>query len=136
MRFRACPKGIRPSSSKPINLDKELEEQVQPDRAASYYHYSLAKWIDEKGNVPKALSEMQIALKYESNSSIIHLEIAQLLEKSGDITEAIEHAKKAAEIDPKDPDPHGFLPTFTSDRRCGEALRQRDSKKRYRNWKS
>ena len=95
--------------SKPIDLDKELEERVEPDRAASYYHFSLGKWIDEKGSSAKAISEMQTALNYNPDSSVIHLEIAALLEKSGDAVGAIEHAEKAAELDPKDPEPHWFL---------------------------
>jgi len=97
------------SLSKPIDLDRELEEQVQPDRAASYYHFSLAKWLEERGNIAKTLSEMQTALKFDPDSAVIHLEIAALLEKSGDINGAIEHAETAARLDPKDPDPHWFL---------------------------
>jgi tetratricopeptide (TPR) repeat protein len=97
------------ASSKPINLDRELEEQVSPDRSASYYHYSLAKWNEDQGDYPKALSEMQIALKYNPDSSTIHLAIAALLEKTGSIQEAIDHAKKAAQLDPSDPDPHWLL---------------------------
>jgi tetratricopeptide (TPR) repeat protein len=97
------------SPSKPIDLDRELEEQVPPDRAASYYHFSLAKWLEERGNTAKTLSEMQTALKYNPNSAVIHLEIAALLEKSGNINGAIEHAEKATQLDPKDPDPHWFL---------------------------
>jgi len=97
------------SPSKPIDLDRELEEQVQPDRAASYYHFSLAKWLEERGTIAKTLSEMQTALKYNPDSAVIHLEIAALLEKSGDINGAIEYAEKATQLDPKDPDPHWFL---------------------------
>jgi tetratricopeptide (TPR) repeat protein len=97
------------SASKPINLDRELEEKVEPNRAASYYHFSMAKWIEEKGTVAKAIAEMEIALRYNPNSAVIHLEIASLLEKSGDATGAIDHAEKAAQLDSKDPDPHWFL---------------------------
>ncbi len=34
---------------KPIDIDKELRAKVPQDRASSYYHYSLAKWFEEKG---------------------------------------------------------------------------------------
>jgi tetratricopeptide (TPR) repeat protein len=98
-----------PSASKPIDLDRELEERVEPNRAASYYHFSMAKWIEEKGTVAKAIAEMETALKYNPDSAVIHIEIASLLEKSGDATGAIDHAEKAAQLDPKDPDPHWFL---------------------------
>lgn len=96
-------------SSKPINLDKELEEKVAPDRAVSYYHFALAKWHEENGDLPKALAEMQIALKYNPNSASVHLEMAGLLDRSGNVAEAIEHAQAAARLDPKDPEPHWLL---------------------------
>ena len=95
--------------TKPINLDRELEEQVKPDRAVSYYHFSLAKWNEDKGELPKAISEMRTALKYNPGSSSIYLEMATLLGKSGSIQEAIDHAQKAAELDPKNPGPHWLL---------------------------
>jgi len=98
-----------PGPSKPINLDKELETPVAMDRAASYYHYSLAKWYEDEGDLKKALSEMQNALKYNQNSPGVHLEIAALLDKGGKTQEAIENAQEAARLDPRDPDPHWLL---------------------------
>ena len=73
------------SPTKPINLDRELEEQVNPDRAVSYYHYSLSKWNEDKGDMAKAISEMRTALKYNPDSSAIYLEMAGLAAKSGNI---------------------------------------------------
>ncbi len=98
-----------PPAGKPINLDKEIETPVTVDRAASYYHFSLAKWYEDEGNIPKALSEMQTSLKYNPNSPGVHLEIASLLEKSGNVREAIENAQEAARLDPQDADPHWLL---------------------------
>jgi tetratricopeptide (TPR) repeat protein len=95
---------------KPINLDKELEEQVGPDRAASYYHFSLAKWYEDQNDLAKALAEMQIALTYNPNSPGVHLEMASLLDKTtGRAREAIENAEEASRLDPQDPDPHWLL---------------------------
>jgi tetratricopeptide (TPR) repeat protein len=95
--------------SKPLNLDKELEEKVTPDLAVSYYHFSLSKIYEDKGDLARALSEMQTALKYNPNSSAVHLEIASLLERSGNISQAIDHAQEAVRLDPLDPDPHWLL---------------------------
>jgi tetratricopeptide (TPR) repeat protein len=106
----APPQKISPqSTSKPINLDRELEEQVKPDRAASYYHYSLAKWNEDKGDLAKAVSEMRSALRYNPDSSAIYFEMAGLMAKTGDIQGAVEYAQRAAELDPKDPGPHWLL---------------------------
>jgi tetratricopeptide (TPR) repeat protein len=95
--------------SKPINLDRALEEQSATDLVASYFHFSLSKWFENEGDALKALSEMQLALKYNPNSSAVQVEMATLLEKAGRIPEAIDHAEEAVRLDPKDPDPHWFL---------------------------
>jgi tetratricopeptide (TPR) repeat protein len=96
-------------SSGPINLDRAIEGQVATDRAKSYYHYSLSMWFDSEGDESKALSEMKDALKYNQNSSTVHVELARLLEKMGNIRDAVDHAQQAIRLDPKDPDPHWFL---------------------------
>jgi len=103
------PQREKPAAQKPINLDKELEEPVAKDRGASYYHFSLAKWYEDKGDIPKAVLEMQTALKYNRDSAPVHLELAALLEKSGNTPAAIESAEEAARLDPQDPDPHWLL---------------------------
>jgi tetratricopeptide (TPR) repeat protein len=96
-------------ASKPIDLDRELRKEVTPDRAASYYHYSLAKLNEDRGNLPSALSEMETALDYSPDSSLLNMELAYLYEKSGRGRDAIYHAEEAIRLDPKSPDPHWFL---------------------------
>ena len=97
-------------ASKPINLDRALEDQVPQDLVASYYHYALAKWYENEGDYPKSLSEMQTALKYNPNSSTIHVGMAAMLyERIGSTSEAIEHAREAVRLDAQNPDAHWFL---------------------------
>jgi tetratricopeptide (TPR) repeat protein len=112
-----------PQRQKPINLDKELEEPVKQDRAASYYHFSLSKLYENSGDMPRALSEMENALKYNKDSPGVHLEMAALLEKTGNTLAAIEHAEEAARLDPQDPDPHWLLANlyFHPQQRGGQA---------------
>jgi tetratricopeptide (TPR) repeat protein len=85
----------KPLPSKSIDLDKELAPRVPEDRAASYYHYALSKWNEDKGDFAKALSEMRNALKFNETSSALHLELANLLDKSGDRSEAIRESGSA-----------------------------------------
>jgi tetratricopeptide (TPR) repeat protein len=100
----------KPSASRPINLDRDLNDSsVEPNLAASYYHYSLAKWYENDGDMRKALSEMQLALQFNPKSSAIHAEIAILMGRTGNIAEAIRYAQEGARLDPKDPDPHWIL---------------------------
>jgi tetratricopeptide (TPR) repeat protein len=96
-------------ASKPIDLDRELRREVTPNRATSYYHFTIAKLAEEEGNLDKALSEMQKALDYDSQSSSIYMELAFLYEKSGSVREAIYSAEEAARLDPLAPDPHWLL---------------------------
>ena len=107
-----------------------------PDRAASYYHYSLAKWYEDEGDLAKALSEMQTALKYNPNSPGVHLEMAALLEKSGNIREAIENAEEAVRLDPQDPDPHWLLANIYFRPQEKGASARTECRRQSRNWKS
>ena len=111
--------------SKTLNPDKKAEEQVVPDIAASYYHFTLSKLYEDQDDIPRALSEMQIALKYNPTSSDIHMELAGLLDRSENVTEAIEQARNAARLDSKNPDPHWFLANiyFRTPKR-GEAAKE------------
>jgi tetratricopeptide (TPR) repeat protein len=98
--------------SKPINLDRELARDVAPDRAASYYHFTLSKMAEDDNNLAKAISEMETALNYNPDNSAIHMELALLFDKSGNRRDAIDHAQESARLDPTNPDPHWLLATL------------------------
>jgi Flp pilus assembly protein TadD len=112
------------TTSKPIDLDRELRREVTPNRATSYYHYTLAKLAEDEDNLTKALSEMQIALDYNPESSSIYLELAFLYEKSGNVREAIYHAEEAARLDPTVPDPHWLLANIYNPREASASARE------------
>lgn len=99
----------KPRPSAPINLDRALQEPLPQDRAQSYYHFSLAKWHEEQGDLEKALSNMQTALRYDSGSTSLRIELAGLLLRTGDLQGAISSAQEAAHLEPKDPEPYWFL---------------------------
>ncbi len=105
----AAPAQEKEPGSTAIDLDRELEVKVPPDRAKSYYYYALAKWNEDNGDLPKALSDMRTALKFNQNSADVHLALAGLLVNVGNVREAIEKAQAAVRLDPKDPDPHWLL---------------------------
>ena len=99
------------SKSGPINLDRALQEETprELDRAASYYHYSIAKWYENNGDAVRALSEMQLALDANPLSSAIHYELAIMYARRGNIDMAIRYANEAVELDAENPDPHWLL---------------------------
>jgi tetratricopeptide (TPR) repeat protein len=100
---------VKPQS-KPIDIDRELEVKLPQNRAQSYYHYSLSKWYEESGDVGTALSEMRKAVKYNEQSSSARIGLATLLmERVGNLQEAMAEAQEAVRLDPKDPDGHWIL---------------------------
>jgi len=99
------------TSSGPINLDRALREEAsrEPDRAASYYHYALAKDYENRGDLTRALTEMQLALETNPASSAIHYELAVLYARMGNISEATRYADESVKLDSENPDPHWLL---------------------------
>jgi len=99
----------KPKSGAPIDIDKELRVKVPQDRAKSYYHYLLSKWLEDTDDLDRALTEMRNALKYNESSAWVRLDLASLLDKSGNSREALVEAQEAARLDPKNPEPHWVL---------------------------
>jgi pentatricopeptide repeat protein len=104
----------KPPAGKSIDIDKALQGKVEQDRASSYYHYSLAKWFEDKGDLSRALSEMQKAAKLNETSSPVRVELAKILAQAGRANEALEEAEEATRLDPKDPDPYWLRATIYS----------------------
>jgi tetratricopeptide (TPR) repeat protein len=105
--FAAVPPGM--ALQNPVNLDRALQEKPVPDRAKSYYHFALAKWFEDEGDLARALSELQTAVSYNENESSLHVSLADILSRTGRVNEAIDEAQKASLLDPKDPEPHWLL---------------------------
>src|SRR5512143_2208220 len=66
------------TTQNPVDLDKALHAQAVQDRAQSYYHYALSKWFDDEGEMARALSEMQLAVRYNENDSSVHVALADI----------------------------------------------------------
>jgi tetratricopeptide (TPR) repeat protein len=102
----------KPPVQNPVDLDKALQDKVVQDRAQSYYHYALSKWYDDSGDLQRALTEMQAAIRYNENDSSVHVAMAEILSRMNKMAEATEEAQRAARLDPKDPEPHWLLATI------------------------
>lgn len=103
------PANAQERTRKPIDIDKELRAKVPQDRASSYYHYSLAKWFEEKGDITQAISEMRKAADANDKSASVRVELAGLLVKARNFREAIEECREAIRLDPKDPEGYWLL---------------------------
>ena len=107
----ACGLVYAQTSSGPINLDRALREDTppEPDRAASYYHYALAKWYENNGDFNRAESEMRLALETNPTSSEIHYELGAMYARMRNIQEATHYANESIRLDSENPDPHWLL---------------------------
>jgi tetratricopeptide (TPR) repeat protein len=99
----------KPPATKPIDLDRELASGAPQDRGKSYYHYALSKWFEDEGDLPRALTEMNSAMKFDPSSATLRIELATILERMGRFREALEEAREASRIDPENPEPHWIL---------------------------
>ncbi len=79
-----------------------------PDRAAAYYHYSLAHIYEELVTVygrsefaGKAIEEYKLALENDPASEFLNAELAELYAKTGRIRDAVLEAQEILKRDPK-----------------------------------
>ncbi|MGH9556483.1 MAG: tetratricopeptide repeat protein [Terriglobales bacterium] len=79
-----------------------------PDRAAAYYHYSLAHIYEELVTVygrsefaGKAIEEYKLALENDPDSEFLNAELAELYAKTGRIRDAVLEAQEILKRDPK-----------------------------------
>jgi tetratricopeptide (TPR) repeat protein len=93
----------------PVDLDKAIQAKTVQDRSQSYYHYALSKWYEDDGDLDKALSEMQLAVRFNEADSTVHVALADILAQLGRMSEATDAAQKASQLDPKNPEPHWLL---------------------------
>ncbi|MCX5703171.1 MAG: tetratricopeptide repeat protein, partial [Candidatus Omnitrophica bacterium] len=81
------------------------------DKKASFAlsHYIMAVVYDDLGDIDKAIQEYKKALKVDSNSAVIHLNLAESLIKKNDIPGAIQELNLVARINPEAIEPHAIL---------------------------
>jgi tetratricopeptide (TPR) repeat protein len=109
---RSAAAEAKGQAGKPINIDRELRGKPAPDRAQSYYHFSVSKWYEENGDAPRALTEMRKAVELNETSSALRVELAGLLARANRLREAEEECREASRLDPKNPEPYWLLGAF------------------------
>lgn len=93
-----------------------LDSAKGPDRAASYYHYSLAHIYEELASLygrteyaAKAVSEFKAAIAADPSSEFLNAGLAELYAKTGQIRAAVTEAQDVLKRDPNNPDAHKLL---------------------------
>jgi tetratricopeptide (TPR) repeat protein len=83
---------------------------VQPDKAKAYYHYSVGHIYAERGLafdrpelLSQAISEMELALQYDPDSTSISMELADLYASTGRWQSALQQLEDNMRRNPDDP---------------------------------
>jgi arylsulfatase A-like enzyme/Flp pilus assembly protein TadD len=87
----------------------ELEFAVAKMPSLADAHIFLETAYARTGRVPETIKECKIVLQFLPDHFGSYLILGRFLEISGDFEGAVPNLKKAAEIDPKAPEPHAFL---------------------------
>src|SRR5262245_53220520 len=67
-------------------------------RSDLYFHFSMARQLDEQGQWNQAIDEYKKALEIEPNNSVVYAEMADTYRRNNRVREAVEAAKKAVEL--------------------------------------
>jgi tetratricopeptide (TPR) repeat protein len=109
----AAPVAASPSAA---SAAAEGKPAVEPDRAAAYYHYSLAHVYEELATVygrsefvSKAIDEYRAALAADPGSAFLNSELAELYAKTGRIRDAVLEAQEILKRDPDNLEAHRLL---------------------------
>ena len=110
----AAPEAQKPAATVPAAADSK--PKVAPDRAAAYYHYSLAHMYEELATVygrsefvSKAIDEYRAALAADPSSEFLNSELAELYAKTGRIRDAVLEAQEILKRDPNNLEAHRLL---------------------------
>jgi len=87
-----------------------------PDKAAAYYHYSLAHIYEEQVTIygrsesaQRAIQEYRLAIEADPGSEYLNAGLAELYAKTGRIREAVLEAQDILSRDPKNIEAHKLL---------------------------
>lgn len=84
-------------------------QNVKPDKAQAYYHYSLGHLYQERGSLfnrpellAQAIDEIKLALQFDPTSSFLSMELADLYASTGRWRNAIQEAEDDVNRHPED----------------------------------
>ncbi len=103
-----------PDAQKPAGTQKPAEQKV--DRAASYYHFSLAHMYEEmmamygrSEYATKAIEEYRLAIDNDPSSDFLNSGLAELYYRTGRIRDAVQEAQAMIQRDPNSLQAHKLL---------------------------
>jgi tetratricopeptide (TPR) repeat protein len=105
-----------PSESKPDQPKSSQSPASKTDRAAAYYHYTLAHMYEEQVTIygrselaNKSLEEYRLAIEADPSSEFLTSALAELYVKTGRIRDAVLEAQDIIKRDPNNLEAHKLL---------------------------
>ncbi len=117
----ASPADSKPAESKPADSTPASSKPAQPsprkvDRAAAYYHYTVAHMYEEQITIygrselaSKAMEEYRLAIEADPSSEFLTSALAELYVKTGRIRDAVLEAQDILKRDPNNLEAHKLL---------------------------
>ena len=85
------------------------EKNPPVDRAASYYHFSLARGLEETGNFLSAVDEYKKAIQADPQSASLYVELSNAYLRHRQFGKAIQEAENAIRVNPDSLEAHRLL---------------------------
>jgi tetratricopeptide (TPR) repeat protein len=112
----SSPAGTKPAESNPTAAKSSPSSARKSDRAAAYYHYTLAHMYEEQVTVygrselaTKAMEEYRLAIEADPSSEFLTSGLAELYVKTGRIRDAVLQAQDILKRDPNNLEAHKLL---------------------------
>jgi tetratricopeptide (TPR) repeat protein len=112
----SSPAGAKPADSNPAQAKSPASSARKIDRAAAYYHYTLAHMYEEQVTVygrselaNKAMDEYRLAIGADPSSEFLTSGLAELYVKTGRIRDAVLQAQDILKRDPNNLEAHKLL---------------------------
>src|SRR5580704_9168954 len=112
----STPAETKPADSKPASSKAGQVAPRKLDRAAAYYHYTLAHMYEEQVTVygrselaNKAMEEYRLAIEADPSSEFLTSGLAELYVKTGRIRDAVLQAQDILKRDPNNLEAHKLL---------------------------
>ena len=105
-----------PQPSSPVPAQSAQDEPRKVDKAAAYYHFTMAHMYEEEmavygrsDLVSKALQEYRLAIEADPTSEYLSSGLAEIYARTGRIRDAISEAQEILKRDPQNLEAHRLL---------------------------
>src|SRR5437016_5550209 len=98
---------------------KDKQKETSPEertkvggRAEAYYHFALARLLEENGDFTKAIDEYKKAIQQDPQSSYVYIELANAYLRHRRVRDAVQEVENAIRLNPDNLDAHKLLGTI------------------------